>query len=214
MNLIFDLDGTLIDSRMRLYRLFQQLVPASEFTFDEYWQLKKSRQSHYHILLNHFGLDSEAIDNFLGHWMKLIEAEEFLALDEPFPDLDATLTRLGERAILHLCTARQCRGSALVQLERLKLLPHFDQVLVTSQKFTKEHLISQHVQDLSSHDWIIGDTGKDIQTGKALGIKTCAVLSGFMSETALREYQPDVVLCSAADFTVGHFSQSRFAMTQ
>ena len=208
MNLIFDLDGTLIDSRMRLYRLFQQLVPASVFTFDEYWKLKKSRQSHHHILVNHFGLDSAAVDHFLSEWMKLIEAKEFLALDEPFPDINATLTRLGECATLHLCTARQCRGSALVQLERLKLLPYFDQFLVTGQKLTKEDLIRQHVPDLSSHDWIIGDTGKDIQIGKALGIKTCAVLSGFMSETALREYQPDLILASAVDFTFGHFSQT------
>jgi phosphoglycolate phosphatase len=208
MNIIFDLDGTLIDSRMRLYRLFQQLVPASVFTFDEYWTLKKSRHSHNHILVSHFGLDSAAIENFLGEWMKLIETEEFLALDEPFPDIEATLTRLGERASLHLCTARQFRGSALVQLDRLKLLPHFEQILVTGQKLTKEDLIRRHVPDLSSHDWIIGDTGKDIQTGKALGIKTCALLSGFMSETALRGYQPDIVLGSATDFAPGHFSQS------
>ena len=53
---------------------------------------------------------------------------------------------------------------------------------------------------LASQDWMIGDTGKDIQVGQMLGIKTCAVLSGFLNEKALLNYGPDLILPTAADF--------------
>ena len=43
MKIFFDLDGTLINSKMRLYSLFQELVSASNLSFDEYWNLKKKK---------------------------------------------------------------------------------------------------------------------------------------------------------------------------
>ena len=46
MNIFFDLDGTLIDSKLRLYSLFQKLVPESILTYDEYWKYKMNKISH------------------------------------------------------------------------------------------------------------------------------------------------------------------------
>jgi len=46
----FDLDGTLPDSRERLYRLFCELVPESRLSFDKYWALKRRKQDHKTIL--------------------------------------------------------------------------------------------------------------------------------------------------------------------
>src|SRR2546421_346944 len=43
-------------------------------------------------------------------------------------------------------------------------------------------------------DWYVGDTGIDIRTGKQLGVRTVAVLSGFRSEEALVAYEPDYVI--------------------
>ena len=34
MNVVFDLDGTLIDSRPRMHALFADLVPESDLAFD------------------------------------------------------------------------------------------------------------------------------------------------------------------------------------
>ena len=46
----------------------------------------------------------------------------------------------------------------------------------------------------------MGDTGEDIRVGKALKIKTCAVLSGFMNEKKLLGYNPDVIRSSVVGF--------------
>jgi phosphoglycolate phosphatase len=110
------------------------------------------------------------------------------------------LDRLSKKATLHICTARQYRQSALDQLDRLGLLSYFNTVMVTEQSKSKDELITSTVLELSPNDWIVGDTGKDIQVGHALGIKTCAVLSGFLSKKSLLPYKPDLILQSVDDF--------------
>lgn len=199
VNLIFDLDGTLIDSRLRLYRLFQQLVPSSKLTYESYWTLKQDKVSNEAILSKEFGFDAAAIERFLVDWMESIEAPEFLAFDANFPGMHETLERLSKQAMLHVCTARQHRQPAVDQLDRLGLLAFFESVMVTEQNQSKEELIAS-VSGLGPQDWIIGDTGKDIKAGQSLGIKTCAVLSGFLSEKSLKPYAPDLILPIATDF--------------
>ena len=202
MNIIFDLDGTLIDSRLRLYRLFQQLAPSSNLSFEQYWVLKRNKVSNETILSTKLGQNNEFIASFVSKWMQLIESPSYLEMDGNLPGVLTNLAQLKNRASLHVCTARQLRQPALNQLASLDLLPFFDQVLVTEQKNSKDTLIKAHIRDLSSCDWIVGDTGKDIEVGKSLNIKTCAVLSGFLNRDSLLTYLPDVILDTAADFNL------------
>lgn len=202
LNIIFDLDGTLINSKLRLYTLFQSLVPVSQLSYTEYWDFKQKKTTNEMILVNQFAYSKEAIAAFLREWMDLIEAPEFLALDENFSGVSASLARLKERAQLSVCTARQHRTSALEQLERLNLLQFFNLVLVTERQYSKDWLIHNYVPCLTSSDWMLGDTGEDINVGKRLNIKTCGVLSGFLNKRSLLAYEPDLILDSIADFVI------------
>ncbi len=201
MNLIFDLDGTLIDARERLYRLFQHLVRCSNLSFEDYWHRKRGKVSNETILTGELGYSVDATRQFICEWMELIEAPDFLAFDATIPGVESKLGELREKASLHVCTARQSRERVLIQLDRLELLPYFDNVLVTEQKDEKSELLAT-LRDLAPNDWILGDTGKDVQTGRALGIRTCAVLTGFLSEASLRPYRPDLVLPSVVNFSL------------
>lgn len=203
MNIIFDLDGTLIDSKLRLYRLFQELVPTSSLSYSEYWDLKQNKISNQTILAEKLGFESSAIDHFLEKWMALIEDPKYLALDECIPRIHQTLRILREDAALYICTARQHPRRATEQVKRLGLLPFFHEILVTEQRLEKKELISLKVEELTSDDWMVGDTGSDVLCGKALGMNTCAVLSGFLNEASLAGYKPDRLLNSVADLPEG-----------
>ena len=202
MNIVFDLDGTLIDARLRLYRLFQHLVPESPLSFEQYWALKKKKISNETILLTVLGSDGEKVQRFVTQWMKLIESPPYLALDNNFAGIHVALNCFQQQADLYVCTARQLRQPVLDQLESLDLLHFFKQILVTEQKYSKQSLIEAHVRNRSAQDWIVGDTGKDIQVGKLLNMNTCAVLSGFLSKESLEGYNPDRILDAVVNFSL------------
>ena len=202
MNIIFDLDGTLIDSRLRLYRLFENLVPNSQLSYEQYWTLKQNKISNEMILSSHLGKSQDEIALFIHQWMALVESPQYLGLDRNFAGIHIALAKLQQQANLHVCTARQSRQPVLDQLTRFDLLRFFAQVLVTEQKCDKKSLIVSNITNLSAQDWLVGDTGKDIQAGKLLGIKTCAVLSGFLSRESLEPYEPDLIFDSVEQMTL------------
>ena len=70
--------------------------------------------------------------------------------------------------------------------------------LLLNKKNSKAELLKNSGLKFTKHDWIIGDTGHDIITGKEIGINTCAVLSGFMSLDALIGYSPDIIVANIA----------------
>lgn len=201
MNVFFDLDGTLIDSKLRLYKLFQFLVPTSNLTYDEYWGLKQQKISNQTILTAQFNYSEAMLNTFLDRWMQLIEHKDYLKFDKVINGVEDVLQTLQKHANLYVCTARQHQKVALAQLEALGLNVFFSGVFVTEQKYSKNELIGNSISNLSSSDWFVGDTGHDIQVGKKLNIKTCAVMTGFLSGEALAKYQPDILLESVVDFS-------------
>lgn len=193
MKIFFDLDGTLLDSKARLYHLFQFLVPDSKLTFNDYWNLKKEKVSNIDIIVKYFDYDNDGVSQFLYKWMSLIEAPEWIAYDKPFDGINQFLSNLYLKNDLYIITARQSKDVVLSQLSLMRLDFYFKEILVTQQKIEKYNLIKNSI-NISNNDWIVGDTGKDILTGKKLGINTAAVLSGFLSENKLRTYSPDIIL--------------------
>ncbi|MFN5877929.1 MAG: HAD family hydrolase, partial [Flavobacteriales bacterium] len=81
----------------------------------------------------------------------------------------------------------------------------FENIFVTEQKSDKHSLILKNVL-VSLEDWLIGDTGKDIEAGKKLGINTAAVLSGFLNQEKLASYQPDLILTDVTLFQLNSHS--------
>lgn len=86
------------------------------------------------------------------------------------------------------------------QIDEYEWTKYFEKIFVTNQQNEKIELLKDVAIDKT--DWLIGDTGYDIQTGKRLGMKTAAVLSGYLNQGKLKEYQPDIILSGVQDFTV------------
>ena len=199
MKIFFDLDGTLIDSKERLYRLFQHLVPSSSLTFDEYWRLKKNKIGHRKILQTYFLFSEQEVGVFSKNWLRLIESPGWIKFDQPFKGVTELLQELKKKNELYLITARQFEPIVLAQLSNFGWSMMFTGVFVTQQKVEKIALLKDRLVT-GYDDWFIGDTGKDIETGKGLGMKTAAVLSGFLSEESLMEYKPDLIIDNVINF--------------
>ncbi|MBS1774558.1 MAG: HAD family hydrolase [Bacteroidetes bacterium] len=192
MQFFFDLDGTLINAKPRVYQLFQKLVPESTLSFDAYWE-KKMQQIGHAEMLSGLGYTETDIKQFQNEWHAAIEQPEWLALDTPFEGVNELLKTIAENHKLYIVTSRQFQQPVVQQVNSFGWTDIVTDVLVTCQQKEKYELISQSTA-VSSNDWMIGDTGKDIQTGKALGIKTAAVLSGFRNKESLSKYNPDLII--------------------
>ncbi|MDO3625927.1 HAD family hydrolase [Mucilaginibacter sp. BT774] len=207
-NIFFDLDGTLLESRPRLYKLFQQMVPLSGLSFDEYWALKRNKTAHKEILRDLFNYQPMEITRFEADWLKQIEQPEWLILDEPFAGISDYLKALKQTHKVFIVTSRQSEKMAFEQISRFGWLEMIDKLLVTGQVQEKYDLIKNEVK-VSSGDWLVGDTGKDIQTGKRLGMNTAAVLTGFLNREKLAEYEPDIIETEATRLNFNQLNKLR-----
>ena len=201
MKIIFDLDGTLICSKKRLHELFCDLANNRNLSFSDYWDFKFSGYSNQDILKNKFGYSEEKINRFVTLWMDKIEENYYLEMDAPVAGLQSFLEKINVNNQLYICTARQSATQVKNQLKKLSISEFFEEVFVTEQRFTKTELLLNSGVTFSENDWFVGDTGHDIKTGQQLGIKTCALLSGFMPESALKTYSPSIVLSDVTKIT-------------
>jgi phosphoglycolate phosphatase len=200
MKVIFDLDGTLICSKKRLHELFCDLVKSRDLSFPSYWDLKFSGNSNQDILKNRFNYTADKINEFVSNWMRNIESDSYLGIDTLIYGAKAFLEEISQNNELYICTARQSVSQATKQLENLAISSYFQEVFVTEQRLTKEELLVNSGLQFNKQDWFIGDTGHDMTTGKKIGTKTCAVLSGFMSYPALASYSPDIIVSDITKF--------------
>lgn len=196
MKIFFDFDGTLLDSSERLYRLFCDLISDCTFSKEQYWEMKRNKINHKMILEQFF--PQYNYEEFEQKWMSLIEKEEYLNYNSLYKFSKDVLEKLYLDNELYLLTARQSKENLLKELKRFDIDKYFTEVLVTENKRTKLDMLNEI--RLSKNDILVGDTGKDIQTAEAAGIKSVAVTDGFMSEEKLKEYCPDYLINNLSSF--------------
>ena len=201
MNIIFDLDGTLIDSSERMYQLFKELVPQCQFSKQQYWNLKRDKITHELIIKRYFSQIN--YEEFDSKWMSLIETKEYLKFDKVFDNTIPVLEELKNIYSLQLLTARQSRKELISELDEMNLYQYFDHIFITEARQTKEQILNDAIRksviSKMEGDILIGDMGKDILLGKREKYKTIAVTYGFMNKKRLLQYSPDVVIDNLTD---------------
>jgi phosphoglycolate phosphatase len=197
VNLFFDLDGTILNSRVRLYKLFQDLVSTSYLSIQEYWELKRNKIDHKTILLDMFHYTNDDMNRFEKLWLEKIELPEYLQFDTLVDDAFGVLDFLDGKNNMYIVTSRQSRKNAVAQLKNLQIYNFFQNVLVTAHRYTKSILIKG--VGYQKEDFIIGDTGKDVLTGLELGMNTIVVTYGFLEKNVLEIYKPHFIIDKLSD---------------
>lgn len=204
LTVVFDLDGTLIDTAPDLVRctnhvLTSKGLPAVEST------VVRAAISHGARAMIHEGLRSHGIEEtpaeldrlyrlFLDHYADTIADES-----RPFPGLLDTLDRLeAQGAKLAVCTNKIEKNSLrLLELlglrSRFAAIAGFDTFAVS--KPHPDHLLL--TIDRAGGDRrraiMVGDSATDIDTAKAANVPVIAVSFGY-TPTPVRELGPDAVI--------------------
>ncbi len=200
--LVFDLDGTLVNSQYDLgdavnFALFSMAKP--QLAYEEIPPMLGGGVRR--LIAAAIGTSrEEEIDQALVYFNEFYE-KNHAAKTAYYPGVRETLGKFKNRAMAVLSNKPHRFTKAIVQ--KLDEEKYFDLVLGAQPELygLKPNpgglaKILQKLNIAASKTLIIGDSTHDIQTGKALGVRTCAVTYGYRSKEVLAKEQPDVMIDS------------------
>ncbi|MDE6712247.1 MAG: HAD hydrolase-like protein [Lachnospiraceae bacterium] len=198
---VLDLDGTLIDSSERHWRLMQEILSeaasqtvsegASGKRFDpvEFMRYKADGYNGSRYLTDCLELTEDAADQIMTLWRQQIEREQWLRLDVLYPDTLAFLERLKQKHMkIYYLTARKNQEGLLQELDRLKIADYAVEIQIVSpadareeKKRVVETILTETGKDVGSV-CIVGDTENEYHLAKELSLPCYLLNRGFRSE--------------------------------
>ncbi|WP_373031147.1 HAD family hydrolase [Sulfurovum sp.] len=196
MIILFDLDGTLIDSTEAIlesfgiaFKTFDALVPDDE--------LIKAEIGHpLDVMFSSLGVEDAHVDAHVDaykmHYRKISCAKTVL-----LPEAREAVELASQHAVLGVVTTKTAKYS-IELLEHMGLMSYFD-VLVGREdvEYPKPHpepilkALSKLQSDTSKY-WMIGDTPMDILAANAANINSVAVTCGYADEVLLLKHTDNV----------------------
>ena len=194
MLLIFDLDGTIVDSWEEIVMVFSKVFQRRGIPLD----ITRLKMAVGYPL-------GKVIEKTAGFHESSLEKEikdEFYALNprriRMYPSIDKVLRVPSKKAVL---TSKRKKG-AVRDLKLLGIYHYFSTIVaVEDLSHPKPHPEGiWKIMNLLNHDsqevYFIGDTEADILTANNAGVKSIAVTWGFRSREFLQKYEPDYIVDS------------------
>jgi phosphoglycolate phosphatase len=205
--LIFDLDGTLIDSKLDLaHAVNATRVHMGKPALEHDTVYSYVGNGAPVLIRRAMGADASeedvagALEFFLDYYRN--HAVDYTVL---YPGVSECLTKLHAAGhALALLTNKPVRISR-------SIMEHFDLARLMSRiyggnSFEQKkpdpvgiHTLRAELSAAVSDTWMVGDSGVDVQTARNAGVAVCGVTYGFQPES-LREFPPDVLVDRFEDF--------------
>jgi len=202
--IFIDLDGTLLINQKRFESILLDISQLKQSEIEDFIEYKKLGLSNIQILSQHFGYDKYSLEEFKSKWLEKIEEKQFLTKDSLVRGAKDWLRHTSKNTELILCTARRNRDNLIWQLNYFEIANVFKRIVVTYGNPIKHTFISELALEISDKSWFIGDSVEDIKSGKLLGIKTCAVLTGYTLLQEVEKYSPDLILKDITHFDISN----------
>lgn len=199
--ILFDLDGTLVDSFYSHYRVYQRVFADLGFPFDEH-EYARQYSPNWYRFYERLGVPKERWEDADRAWLRYYSEEapqKCAGADEAL-----AAARGGGRKVGLVTSGDRSRVDN--DLRRLGWADTFDVTVcggeVPQRKPHPEalsHALDQLVLPPQRAAYV-GDTVEDVEMGRAAGTLTVAVLGGFSLPGALEQARPDILLPSLSEF--------------
>jgi len=203
--ILYDLDGTLIDSRRDIALAFQYAMR----------RIVEGALPDETAIAQHIGKPLEHMARELGYPLSPAQLLTFHAMyrsryaafcahyTRPYPGVTATLHALSSLTFGVVTTkAQEQAETVLHQLQMTSFFQHIQGWVPGLQLKPAPDAVLAALAALHcapQQALMVGDTTADILAGKAAGLKTCAVTYGFGSPEDLQYCQPDYMIDTFSD---------------
>lgn len=198
--ILFDLDGTIVDSREAYWEALKTAFTVfGQKCFTRKMMMEIPRRLEQNMPLNDI-LQEVSVQQFLRVYLKAYY-KATMEKTKPLPGILNTLEKLSRKAKLSVITMRYVPKEKVIQeLERFGLAKYFYEVMTAldtdEPKPSPEALVkcSNKMGIPTFRCAFVGDSVTDVRAGKAAGTRTVAVLSGIFSLEELKRENPDLIL--------------------
>ena len=195
--IIFDLDGTLIDSSIGIYEAYKDACLAHDFLCKSFSSFKLSIGPPFHVMFKSLHPDAEEyyLKNIPPTFSNLYIKEKYYNQFNLRSGTEEFLQRLSSKNTLSIVTNKQTTIAKSI-IKTSNLLSFFD--LVAGRDFFNiEHtkynvfkvLLEKNIIPLTS--LYIGDTNEDLQLSSELGINFIGLASLFGEGLSPQSFLPD-----------------------
>ncbi len=191
ISLIFDFDGTLVDSFKAVILKFNFLAKEFGFTKVDEDGIEALKNLNSKELIHHFRIPLYKIPEVLLKIRKEIKSEmHFLKVFQGLPEVLQTLSQRG--LALGVLTSNSIENASQWlksnHLDKLFRFVHSEPTLFGKSRMLKKILKANEIDQ--ERAFYIGDETRDIEAAHESGIHSIAVTWGFNSEKILLEHRP------------------------
>ncbi len=192
MIILFDLDGTLIDSTEAILESFHNSFVIHDFSVPDDERIKALIGHPLDVMYKELGVQEDLVwdfvDTYKEHYREISTQKTVL-----LPNAKEAVERAAEFASLGIVTTKTGKYSQVL-MEHFGLMDKFDVLIgrehVQHPKPHKEPILKA----LESFDtkkrevWMIGDTQLDLLSAQNAGVNSIGVLSGYDQEKTLKKF--------------------------
>ena len=194
--ILFDLDGTLIDSTEAILDSFEAAYRAHGLPLPKQEAILSKIGHPLSSMFRDLGVQKERIDDFVSaykaHYAQISRDKTRL-----LPGAEEAVERASKFARLGVVTTKTGRYSVML-LEHLGLMEYFE-VLVGSEDVTRHKPHPEPIERALSlmqrpkrGAWMVGDTPMDLQAAAAAGIGAYGVTCGYASPQTLARWSRNI----------------------
>jgi phosphoglycolate phosphatase len=209
---LFDLDGTLIDSIESYYRIVEIVLEKMKFPVvsrKTILMAAKNDEFNWDMVLPDVpGCSKKETAAKAWKMIEKIYPEQFLKNVEPFPETANVIQQLFNHNIKIGIVTSTHKKNIQDKLEILNQagISNLIETVVSNgdverkKPFPDPLILCRDRMGFKSDQCVyVGDMGIDIAAGKAAGMKTIGILTGFETRKDLMDKQPDAIIESIVD---------------
>ena len=202
--IVFDLDGTLVDSQENIYKA--TLHALKEVNINAHMPENKFRNMiglHFEDIFQNFGFHVPDFDHFISIYKSIYF--NYIDLSTVYPGVETTIDLIKSCGIKISLLTTKGQDQADLILHHFNLHNKFDYVMGRrpgiAHKPSPEPLlkICEDLNISASNTLVVGDSEIDIQCGKSAGARTCAVAYGYRSSEELSKHNPEFLIDKMID---------------